>query len=67
MRNLIGAINITLDGFCDHTAMIADEELQPAQSWPSLSATLSTMIISKLIARNQHSQTEQWYPYLYEI
>ena len=27
MRKLIAAINITLDGFCDHTAMIADEEL----------------------------------------
>jgi dihydrofolate reductase len=27
MSKLIAAINITLDGFCDHTAMIADEEL----------------------------------------
>jgi dihydrofolate reductase len=27
MRKLIAAINVTLDGFCDHTAMIADEEL----------------------------------------
>jgi dihydrofolate reductase len=27
MRNLIYAINITLDGCCDHTKMIADEEL----------------------------------------
>jgi dihydrofolate reductase len=27
MRKLIAAINMTLDGFCDHTAMIADEEL----------------------------------------
>ncbi len=27
MRKLIAAINITLDGFCDHTAMIADEEI----------------------------------------
>ena len=27
MRNLIFAINITLDGCCDHTKMIADEEL----------------------------------------
>ena len=26
MRNLIFAINITLDGCCDHTKMIADEE-----------------------------------------
>ncbi|MFN2440090.1 MAG: dihydrofolate reductase family protein [Chitinophagaceae bacterium] len=27
MRKLIAGINMTLDGFCDHTAMIADEEL----------------------------------------
>jgi dihydrofolate reductase len=27
MRKLIAAINITLDGFCDHTAMTADEEI----------------------------------------
>jgi dihydrofolate reductase len=27
MRKLIAAINMTLDGFCDHTAMIADGDL----------------------------------------
>lgn len=27
MRKLIAAINMTLDGFCDHTAVIADAEL----------------------------------------
>ena len=27
MRKLIAAINMTLDGFCDHTATIADDEL----------------------------------------
>jgi len=27
MRKVIAAINVTLDGFCDHTAMIADDEL----------------------------------------
>lgn len=27
MTKLIAAINMTLDGFCDHTAMIADEEI----------------------------------------
>jgi dihydrofolate reductase len=26
MRKLIASINMTLDGFCDHTAGIADEE-----------------------------------------
>jgi dihydrofolate reductase len=27
MRKVIGAINMTLDGFCDHTAIIPDEDL----------------------------------------
>ena len=27
MRKVIAAINMSLDGFCDHTAMTADEEL----------------------------------------
>ena len=27
MRTLIAAINMTLDGFCDHTAVLADEEI----------------------------------------
>lgn len=27
MRKLIAAINMTIDGFCDHTASIADEEI----------------------------------------
>ncbi|MCW3072692.1 MAG: bifunctional deaminase-reductase domain protein [Bacteroidetes bacterium] len=27
MRKLIAAINMTLDGFCDHTAVIPDEEI----------------------------------------
>lgn len=27
MRKLIAAINMTLDGFCDHTAMTADDEI----------------------------------------
>lgn len=27
MRKLIAAMNVTFDGFCDHTAMIADDEI----------------------------------------
>ncbi|HET9745315.1 MAG TPA: dihydrofolate reductase family protein [Chitinophagaceae bacterium] len=27
MRKIIAGMNMTLDGFCDHTAMIADEEI----------------------------------------
>jgi dihydrofolate reductase len=27
MRKIIAAINMTLDGFCDHTAILPDEEI----------------------------------------
>jgi dihydrofolate reductase len=27
MRKVIATMNMTLDGFCDHTAMTADEEI----------------------------------------
>jgi dihydrofolate reductase len=27
MRKIVGVMNMTLDGFCDHTAMIADDEI----------------------------------------
>ncbi len=27
MRKVIAGINMTLDGFCDHTAIIPDEEI----------------------------------------
>ncbi|HRN57115.1 MAG TPA: hypothetical protein PLL71_11720 [Agriterribacter sp.] len=27
MKKLITSINVTLNGFCDHTAVIADDEL----------------------------------------
>lgn len=38
MRKVIGAINMTLDGFCDHTAVIADEELHQHYNTLLLSA-----------------------------
>src|SRR4026208_1769333 len=38
MRKLIAAINMTLDGFCDHTAMIADDEIHQHYSELLLSA-----------------------------
>ncbi len=28
MRKIIAAINMTLDGFCDHTVLLPDEEIQ---------------------------------------
>ena len=42
MRKLIAAINMTLDGFCDHTAMIADEEIH--QHYNELLSNADTLI-----------------------
>jgi len=46
MRKLISSINITLDGFCDHTAMIADEELH--QNVNDLIRNTDTMIFGRV-------------------
>jgi dihydrofolate reductase len=42
MRELIAGINMTIDGFCDHTAVIADDELH--QHYNDLLSTADTMI-----------------------
>ena len=42
MRKLIAAINMTLDGFFDHTAMIADEEIH--QHYNELLRNADTLI-----------------------
>ena len=46
MRKLIASINITLDAFCDHTAVIADEELH--QNVNELLSTVDTMILGRV-------------------
>ena len=46
MRKLIAAINITLDGFCDHTAMIADEEIH--QHYNELLSNADTLIYGRI-------------------
>jgi len=46
MRKLIAAINITLDGFCDHTAMIADEEIH--QHYNELLSNADTLIYGRV-------------------
>jgi len=46
MRKLIAAINMTLDGFCDHTAMIADEELH--QHYNELLSNAGTIIYGRI-------------------
>jgi dihydrofolate reductase len=46
MRKLIAAINMTLDGFCDHTAMIADEEIH--QHYNELLISADTLIYGRI-------------------
>ena len=46
MRKVIAAINMTLDGFCDHTAMIADEEIH--QHYNELLSNADTLIYGRI-------------------
>ena len=46
MKKLIAAINMTLDGFCDHTAMIADEEIH--QHYNELLSNADTLIYGRI-------------------
>jgi dihydrofolate reductase len=46
MRKLIAAINMTLDGFCDHTAMIADDEIH--QHYSDLLNNADTLLYGRI-------------------
>jgi dihydrofolate reductase len=46
MRKLVAAINMTLDGFCDHTAMTADEEIH--QHYSELLNNAGTLIYGRI-------------------
>jgi dihydrofolate reductase len=46
MRKLIAAMNMTLDGFCDHTAMTADEETH--QHYSDLIRNCGTLIYGRI-------------------
>ena len=46
MKKVIAAINMTLDGFCDHTAMIADEEIH--QHYNELLNSASTILYGRI-------------------
>jgi dihydrofolate reductase len=46
MRKLIAAINMTLDGFCDHTAMIADDEIH--QHYSELLRSAGTILYGRI-------------------
>ena len=46
MRKLIAAINMTLDGSCDHTGMIADDEIH--QHYNELLSNASTLLYGRV-------------------
>ena len=46
MRKIIAAINMTLDGFCDHTAGIADDELH--QHYNEVLSNADTLLYGKI-------------------
>jgi len=46
MRKLIAAINMSLDGFCDHTAMIADDEIH--QHYNELLSNADTLLFGRI-------------------
>ena len=46
MRKLIAAMNMTLDGFCDHTAMMADDEIH--QHYADLLRSADTVIYGRI-------------------
>ena len=56
MRKLIAAINMTLDGFCDHTAMIADDEIH--QHYNELLSNADTL----LYGRTTYQLMESYWP-----
>ena len=46
MRKVIAAMNMTFDGFCDHTAMIADDEL--LQHYNELLSNADTLLYGRI-------------------
>ena len=46
MRKIIAAINMTLDGFCDHTAGIADDEIH--QHYNELLCNADTLLFGRI-------------------
>jgi len=46
MRKLIAAMNMTLDGFCDHTSMIADDEIH--QHYNDLLSNAGALIYGRI-------------------
>jgi dihydrofolate reductase len=59
MRKLVAAINMTLDGVCDHTAVIADEELH--QHYNELLSRASAILFGRITYQLMESS---WPPLL---
>ena len=58
MRKLIAAMNMTLDGFCDHTAGIPDDELH--QHYTELLSNAGTILYGRIT----YELMEYWIPFL---
>lgn len=58
MAKLIAAMNMTLDGFCDHTAMIADEEIH--RHYTELLASAGAVLYGRIT----FELMEYWRPFL---
>lgn len=56
MRKLIASINMTLDGFCDHTAVIADDDIH--QHYAELVRNAGTL----LYGRTTYQLMESYWP-----
>src|SRR4051812_49236707 len=56
MRKIVAAINMTLDGFCDHTAIIPDEELH--QHYADLLTCADTILYGRIT----YHLMEYWKP-----
>jgi dihydrofolate reductase len=58
MRKVIAAINMTIDGFCDHTAGIADDELH--QHYNTLLGQAGIMLYGRIT----YQLMESYWPYV---
>lgn len=58
MRKIIAAMNMTLDGFCDHTSMSADEEIH--RHYTELLRSADTL----LYGRVTYQLMEYWRPFV---
>lgn len=60
MRKVIAAINITIDGFCDHTSAIADDELH--QHYTEVLRTAGILLYGRIT----YELMEFWRPFVKE-